>query len=111
LSKIISIGTAVPAYKHEQKKIFDFMQRVYAVNETERRKLKFLYNYSGIETRYSVLPDFTLPADQWEFFSAALNLERLESFPSHVDHPPQHTPQANRSIAQIERLSITQFEL
>jgi predicted naringenin-chalcone synthase len=51
------------------------MQRVYALNETEKRKLRFMYHHSGIETRYSVLPDYSLPADQWTFFSASENLE------------------------------------
>ncbi len=79
MSTIVSIGTAVPEYKHDQKKIFDFMQRVYAVDEREKRKLKFLYDRCGIDTRYSVLPDYSLPAGEWEFFPAS---ENLQPFPS-----------------------------
>lgn len=79
MSKIVSIGTAVPAYKHQQDDILDFMQRVYAVNEIEKRKLKFLYHQSGIESRYSVIPDYSLPAEAWQFFPA---FENLEPFPS-----------------------------
>lgn len=79
MSKIVSIGTAVPQYRHEQQKIFEFMSRVYAINETEKRKLRFIYKHSGIETRYSVLPDYSLPAGQWQFFPAS---ENLEPFPS-----------------------------
>jgi predicted naringenin-chalcone synthase len=79
LSKIISIGTAVPEYKHEQERIFEFMSRVYAINEIEKRKLKFLYKYSGINSRYSVLPDYSLPANEWKFFTPT---ENLEPFPS-----------------------------
>jgi len=79
LSKIISIGTAVPGYRHEQEKIFEFMSRVYAINEVEKRKLKFLYRHSGIKTRYSVLADYSLPADEWKFFTPT---ENLEPFPS-----------------------------
>ena len=41
MSKIVSIGTAVPEYKHEQEQILDFMQRVYALNEADKRKLKY----------------------------------------------------------------------
>jgi len=48
LSKIISIGTAVPQYKHQQEDILHFMQQVYAMNETDKRKLKFLYHQSGM---------------------------------------------------------------
>lgn len=79
MSKIISIGTAVPEHKHEQEKIFEFMSRVYAINEVEKRKLKFLYKYSGIKTRYSVLADYGLPANEWQFF---IPTENLEPFPS-----------------------------
>jgi predicted naringenin-chalcone synthase len=79
LSKITSIGTAVPAWKHEQDAILDFMQRVYALGETEKRKLKFLYRQGGIDTRYSVIPDYSLPTGEWTFFSPS---ESLEPFPS-----------------------------
>jgi len=79
LSKIVSIGTAVPQYKHEQKRILEFMQTVYAVNEVDKRKLRYLYQHSGIGTRYSAIPDFSLPASEWKFFNAT---ENLEPFPS-----------------------------
>ena len=79
MSKIVSIGTAVPEYRHEQQKIFEFMSRVYAINEIEKRKLKFIYRHSGIQTRYSVLPDYSLPAGEWQFFPPS---ENLEPFPS-----------------------------
>jgi predicted naringenin-chalcone synthase len=55
------------------------MQNVYAMNEVDRRKLKFLYNQSAIETRYSVLPDYSLNADEWKFYPAT---ENLEPFPN-----------------------------
>lgn len=75
MSKIIAIGTAVPAYKHQQSVILDFMQRVYATGEEDRRKLRFLYSQGGIETRYSVIPDYSLPLSEWVFYSPAENLE------------------------------------
>lgn len=49
------------------------------MNETDKRKLKFLYHQSGIDTRYSVLPDYSLSADEWEFYPAT---ENLEPFPN-----------------------------
>lgn len=75
MSKIISIATAVPEYKHEQENILGFMQNVYAMNEIDKRKMKFLYHQSGIETRYSVLPDYSLPATDWSFYPASENIE------------------------------------
>jgi predicted naringenin-chalcone synthase len=79
LSKIISIGTSVPAYAHQQHEILSFMQRIYALNDVERRKLQFLYHHSGIDTRYSVIADYTRPAREWKFYPPT---ENLEPFPS-----------------------------
>jgi predicted naringenin-chalcone synthase len=55
------------------------MQRVYAMNEADKRKLRFLYHQSAIETRYSVLPDYSLNAGDWQFYPAT---ENLEPFPN-----------------------------
>lgn len=79
MSKIISIGTAVPKFCHQQSDILQFMQTVFGLNDTESRKLKFLYSQSGIDKRYSVLPDFSRPVRDWKFFPAS---ENLEPFPS-----------------------------
>jgi predicted naringenin-chalcone synthase len=56
-SKIISIGTASPQYSTSQVEILDFMEQAYS-DSTNFRKLRVLANQSGIEKRYSVLPDF-----------------------------------------------------
>ncbi|MEO5685574.1 MAG: type III polyketide synthase [Chitinophagaceae bacterium] len=79
MSKIISIGTATPAHKHQQEDIMHFMQQVYAMNETDNRKLKFLYHQSGIETRYSVVSDYNRNINEWKFYPHS---ENLEPFPS-----------------------------
>ncbi len=79
MSKIISIGTAVPAHKHKQSDILEFMQLVYALNEDDKRKLKFLYRQGGIENRHSVIADYSLPAAEWAFYSPT---ENLEPFPN-----------------------------
>jgi predicted naringenin-chalcone synthase len=91
LSKIQSIGIGLPAFKHRQDDILDFMQRVYALDEAGKRKLKFLYRQSGIAHRYSTIPDYSLPADQWQFFHASENLEpfpgleqRMQMFHKHA---------------------------
>ena len=79
MSKIVSISTALPQYQHEQEGILTFMQNVYAMNEVEKRKLRFLYHHSGIERRYSVIPDYSLNANEWQFYPST---ENLEPFPS-----------------------------
>lgn len=55
--KIIAIGTALPGYFAYQNDILSFMGRAYN-NEQDFRKLTILFHQSGIEKRYSVLPDF-----------------------------------------------------
>jgi predicted naringenin-chalcone synthase len=79
LSKIISIGTALPAFRNKQQDILHFMQMVFAMNNAENRKLKYLYQHSGIDYRYSVIRDYSCEIDDWEFYPQT---ENLEPFPS-----------------------------
>ena len=79
MSKIIAIGTALPQYRHNQEDILHFMQRIYTTNAIEQRKMKFLYHQSGINHRYSVIADYSRPAQEWKFYPKT---ENLEPFPS-----------------------------
>ncbi|MEI6946149.1 type III polyketide synthase [Paraflavisolibacter sp. H34] len=79
MSKIVSIGTAVPAYCHRQTDILQFMQNVYAPGEAEKRKLRFLYQKSGIRQRYSVISDYSHIIHEWKFYPQT---ENLDPFPS-----------------------------
>lgn len=79
MSKIISIGTATPACQHHQPDILQFMQKVFALDTAEKRKLKFLYHQSGIDTRWSVIPDYSCETADWQFYPAT---EAIEPFPS-----------------------------
>jgi alkylresorcinol/alkylpyrone synthase len=79
LSKIISIGKAVPVYRHAQLNILQFMQQVFAMNDQDNRKLRYLYHHSGIEYRYSVIGDYSRPIQEWKFYPQT---ENLEPFPS-----------------------------
>jgi predicted naringenin-chalcone synthase len=79
LSKIVSIATGVPSHKHPQTTLFDFADKIYNKNEVDTRKLKFLYNHSGIEFRHSVVPDFDLSLHERTFFSDAEDLQPVPS--------------------------------
>jgi predicted naringenin-chalcone synthase len=79
LSKIISIGTAVPPYLHKQEDILQFMQQIHALNDSGKRKMQFMYRHSGIHTRYSIVPDYSRPVTEWKFYPQS---ENLEPFPS-----------------------------
>ena len=55
------------------------MQQVFALPTDENRKLKFLYSQSGIEHRYSVIPDYSRTTPEWKFYP---HTENLEPFPA-----------------------------
>jgi predicted naringenin-chalcone synthase len=55
------------------------MQPVFAMNEQENRKLRYLYHRSGIDFRFSVISDYSRPTSEWKFYPQT---ENLEPFPS-----------------------------
>jgi predicted naringenin-chalcone synthase len=59
--------------------ILHFMQRVYAGNEVDKRKIKFLYSQSGIQQRHSFISDYSKPIGDWKFYAQT---ENLEPFPT-----------------------------
>jgi predicted naringenin-chalcone synthase len=74
LIEIVSIGTAVPRHSFRQKDAIPLMQKLYGLDPIEARKLAFMYRQSDIETRYTVLEDYTQPDEKhWNFISAAQN--------------------------------------
>ncbi len=74
-----AIGTANPVHRIAQSQIADFMARALAFDENGTRKLRALYRVSGIEHRYSVLPDYGRAVGEYTFFP---NTATLEPFPS-----------------------------
>ena len=77
MSKIISIGTAVPEYGTKQSAIFEFMDEAYN-DSTASRKLKILFNKSGITTRYSVLSDFGGSKPELNIFGGNLSAPTVD---------------------------------
>lgn len=80
MSKITSIGTAVPQFKQQQMEIFDVVKSAHAHTPVEERALRFMYKSSGIDTRYSVIPDFGTGNNLAEIFSVngVVKTENLE---------------------------------
>lgn len=79
MSYITSIGTAVPANRFTQLEIAEFMARSLELDEVEKRKLIALYRSTKIQYRHSVLPDYGLPVESYQFYPQTPN---LEPFPS-----------------------------
>lgn len=100
MSKIVSIATSVPGNKYDQEELFHFADKVFSTNEDETRKLKYLYNHSGISNRYSVLPDFNLPADERIFFPATNDLEPFPSIEKRLSVYNDHAPTISVSAIQ-----------
>lgn len=69
----------MPPHRHRQQSILQFMQQAYALDAVEQRKLRFLYQQSGIETRHSVVADYSHPLPEWKFYP---HNEQLEPFPN-----------------------------
>ena len=78
MADIISIATAVPDFCHKQSDILHFMQDIYGLDEADKRKLKFLYDHSGIDTRYSVIKDYGVASGHRTF----IPVERDTNFPA-----------------------------
>jgi predicted naringenin-chalcone synthase len=75
LSKIVSIATGVPSYRHQQEDICSFADSIYCANEADTRKMKFLYRHSGVTTRYSVIPDYSAVEADRQFYEKTIDLE------------------------------------
>ncbi len=57
-SCISAIGTANPQYRTSQNDIYQFMVEAFDLDKNNASRLKLIYDNSGIEHRFSVLPDF-----------------------------------------------------
>lgn len=79
MSSVISaIGLANPEHRFEQSELLEFMSKAHQLTDNDRLRLKKLYEVSGIDFRYSVLPDFGLNPGSFEFFG---NGPALDPFP------------------------------
>jgi len=78
MSYITAIGTANPPHRYEQSQIADFMTRAMQLDAHDGRKLRTIFQASGIDYRYSVLKDYGLKSG-YTFFP---DNDDLEPFPS-----------------------------
>jgi predicted naringenin-chalcone synthase len=99
MSRIISIGTALPPYRHRQHDILQFMLNAYQPEAEDRRKITLLYERSGINTRYAVIPDYSVPMNERTFYAPTLD---MEPFPGLNDRMNLYNAHAtNLSVAAI----------
>jgi len=86
MSVICKIATAVPPNKYEQSHLAGFMSDFLKHSDSQKRKLKLMYAKSGIETRYSVIPDFDCPPTQRKFFPHTKNLEPFPNIEARMEY-------------------------
>lgn len=80
MSRIVAIGTALPEHEMQQMDVYTFMQKVYAgTTIDEQKRLKLLYERSGIQKRYSTIPDYNISEGKRILYPKG---ETLEPFPS-----------------------------
>ncbi|MGB4774529.1 MAG: type III polyketide synthase [Daejeonella sp.] len=76
ISCISAIGIANPKHKVSQTEIYHFMVNAFKLSEDNALRLKQIYDHSGIDYRYSVIPDFAEnKPGNYTFFANSLNLE------------------------------------
>lgn len=92
MSSIVSIGTATPSYRIDQKDIYTFMNEVYGGTEEDSRRLKTLYERSGINSRYSSIIDYDPSQRQRSFFPATKNLEPFPSLEMRMQRYHEQAP-------------------
>lgn len=85
MSKIISIGTALPPYRHQQGDILEFMLNAYQPEADDRRKIRLLYERSGIEMRYSVIPDYSSDISERQFYPRTIDMEPFPTLEQRMD--------------------------
>lgn len=103
MSYITSIGIANPEHHIEQTAIANFMVRAMKLSEDDERKLRALHRMSGIETRYSVLNDYS-KTEGFEFYSNTSDAfpstkQRAELFQKYAIHLA--TSSAEKCLSQI----------
>jgi alpha-pyrone synthase len=83
LSNIISIATKAGKHKISEEEMRDYMIHAFE-DEDIKRKIKFLFREASIQTKYSVIPDFTKGEEKCQLFNSnsneAYTHERLAIF-------------------------------
>lgn len=92
MSQIVSIGTAVPEHKYSQQEILQYMIGAMSTGDSkERRLLSYIFRKSGIENRYSVLPDFRNNGKAADLFKSGKGItpnveDRMQVFNQKAPH-------------------------
>lgn len=70
MSSILALSTALPPYRFFQREVADLFIQMFSLEGDKAASLKKLYENSNIETRFSVVPDFTKERSSFNFLSS-----------------------------------------
>ncbi|MBL3654696.1 type III polyketide synthase [Fulvivirga sediminis] len=108
---ITGTGTATPEHKIAQAEVWRFMSKAHQMNEQESQKLRLLYRATGIENRYSVIPDYGSQNTR-SFYPDTDNLEPFPSTESRANLFRSEAKKlgeeaANQALENVSRNEIT----
>jgi predicted naringenin-chalcone synthase len=86
MSVILNIATSVPPYKYRQEDLADYMADHLRLDAQDRRKMKLMYAKSGIQNRYSVLPDFNSDHPQAGMFEPSNTANGVPTVEQRMSH-------------------------
>jgi predicted naringenin-chalcone synthase len=86
MSLITKISTVVPQYKLKQTDLAHFTADLFEYTPLERRKIVLMYAKSGIESRYSVMPDYYLPTEERTFYPKTQDLEPFPNIEKRMEY-------------------------
>ncbi len=83
MAYLYNLSCKLPEFKLKQTEVGLYMQEQYDFNETEKARLKLMYDRSGIEYRYSCLNDFNINQAEKTLFKAGQEIgvaKRMEVY-------------------------------
>ena len=104
MSYITAIGTANPTHRFSQSTIAEFMLKAMKLNNGDGRKLKTIFNASGIEYRHSVLEDYGRQ-NKYSFFAEDHSLNTLPSTEERLGVFRKHA--LGLSVAAIDDMLVS----
>jgi alpha-pyrone synthase len=112
MSYLWKIATAVPNYVHQNEDFVNFYCATTGENSLAQRKIKAVAHRSGIQKRYSVLKDFSVSPENFEFFPKNALLSPSPSLTQRMAiYKKEALLLATKSITQLENFETIKADI